>query len=325
VLDSADTYLLAILGAAEAGNVTALAAILGSCQAQDDKDRPAGLGQALSKAAECGHAKCCGLLLAAGADPCFAGCSGQPTPLMLACRYGHADAVRLLLEAGSARSIDSTDHDGLAAVDHACHAGSAECLGMLLDAGASPSRPHLGPATRGRTRLMAACASGGSDVLELLWSRGEAEGSLHDVDERGRTALHIAVGEGRVEAVRWLLAKGAQVDVRADDGSRALALAIHGDVPLDVTKALLAAGAAAGGATTQDGSSILCFALACFASVDTVRELARYSLSMVELHAAAQEADLFGRPEIADVLKASARYVRRRRLLHWYIAAALDE
>lgn len=63
-----------------------------------------------------------------------------------------------------------------------------------------------------------------AEQLELFLQRGVRIDSVN-VPTPGWTALHIAAGSGDVEAVRLLLAHGAQVDVRDRNGRTPLELA----------------------------------------------------------------------------------------------------
>jgi ankyrin repeat protein len=59
----------------------------------------------------------------------------QDTLLTWAARHGHAEAVRLLLEAGA--SVGAADGEGASALVLACEAGRLECAQLLLAAGAA--------------------------------------------------------------------------------------------------------------------------------------------------------------------------------------------
>ena len=60
------------------------------------------------------------------------------TMLIAAARYGHAQAVRWLLEEGSQReAVETLGADGQSALDHAIASGNAEAVELLFEAGAS--------------------------------------------------------------------------------------------------------------------------------------------------------------------------------------------
>lgn len=107
------------------------------------------------------------------------------TPLALAAFFGHAQAVRLLLEHGA----DFT-------------AKSRNAMGNL---------PIHAAAAGGKTEAVAALLAGGADV--------------DAVDERGWTPLALAAQNGSQEIVALCLAYGADVHARASDGKTALDVA----------------------------------------------------------------------------------------------------
>ena len=98
---------------------------------------------------------------------------------------------------------------------------------------------EAGPYSMARTRLMYAAQAGDAARLRWLIARGA---KLELKDWKGRTALYCASQEGRVEAVRELLARGAAVDNATDDGSTPLYIASE-EGHLDVVRELLARGA----------------------------------------------------------------------------------
>ena len=66
-------------------------------------------------------------------------------------------------------------------------------------------------------RAIRAC--GGVTEMEGLVRCGA---SVDAVDERGRTALHVACAAGNDEVIVWLLQQGASHDIASDDGRQAL-------------------------------------------------------------------------------------------------------
>lgn len=58
------------------------------------------------------------------------------TPLLVACREGHARVVDALLVAGAA--LDRRDASGASALHAACAAGHADVVNVLLDSNAMP-------------------------------------------------------------------------------------------------------------------------------------------------------------------------------------------
>ena len=91
-----------------------------------------------------------------------------------------------------------------------------------------------------RTHVMYAAQAGDAVRLRWLIARGAR---LELKDWRGRTALYWASQEGRVDAVRELLARGAAVDTADNDGATPLYTASRKG-HLEMVRELLARGAA---------------------------------------------------------------------------------
>src|SRR5262249_1471513 len=143
--------------------------------------------------------------------------------------------------------------------------GNIDAVKLLLDRGANPNAKDL---TSGQTPLMFAAANGRADVVKLLSGRGAdttaitavsqtinmnerykkltdgkgtraitGEGGRSDVTAMGgMTALLFAAREGHMEAVRELVAAGANVNqVNAADSMSVLTSAIingHFDIAI---------------------------------------------------------------------------------------------
>jgi hypothetical protein len=99
---------------------------------------------------------------------------------------------------------------------------------------------ELGPFSAGRTHVMYAAQAGDAARLRWLIARGAR---LELKDWKGRTALLWASEEGRVEAVRELLARGAAVGTANNDGCTPLYIASKWG-HFVVVRELLAGGAA---------------------------------------------------------------------------------
>lgn len=106
--------------------------------------------------------------------------------------------------------------------------GDKELTAALLDAGADVESPN--PA--GETALMFAARNGSIPTLELLLGRGAAINAKEHI--RGQTALIWAVGENHQDAVRFLLAHGADVSATSS---------VHLPPPVGAQRVAQAAGA----------------------------------------------------------------------------------
>jgi len=131
--------------------------------------------------------------------------------------------------------------------------GCARKEGPARQHAAGPFGFDLGPFSAGRTRVMFAAQAG--DVARLRWliARGA---ELELKDWKGQTALFWASRKGRVEAVRELLARGAAADTATDDGATPLYVAIFFGC-LEIARALLVRGAAVDTATNAGSTPLL--------------------------------------------------------------------
>lgn len=108
----------------------------------------------------------------------------------------------------------------------AIDSGDVERVRQLLRDGHEANTPNA----HGESPMAVAAMSNNVELLELLARHG---GAVNGSDEGGWTPLHFAVdhsidaaiqsggkpGDERVEAVSWLLSKGADCDARTSDGA----------------------------------------------------------------------------------------------------------
>lgn len=232
-------------------------------------------------------------LLDAGADPN----SSVPLPdvsdhipaLYFPCVHDNVPVARLLLERGAT----PTDGESLY---HAAQHGHEACLALLVEFGADVSR---GPAAYGNTPLhfltshtpdnpIAPAAMHG---LRWLLAHGAdprlaSTGRYVAESQRGETPLHRAAAVGHEPAVlEALLAHGAPVDARRDDGLTAYQLAVRaGHAP---AAAVLAA---AGADVTLRPMDELLAACAAGRAADAQRLAATHPTLTAQLGPAEQEA-----------------------------------
>lgn len=178
---------------------------------------------------------------------------------------GFSDCVSFLLVEGA--DIESRDHDGFSPLIYAIVDGHAPCVAILLDAGADIEPSHEAD----HIPLSLACHCGHTDIALMLYHRGaknipnaETLYPLHIVARQGHeelcrllsrnpeavdvpdkynswTPLFWAASDGHAECVRILIAAGAKVNVKDENGKTALYYAAW-EGYMDIVQLLIDAG-----------------------------------------------------------------------------------
>jgi hypothetical protein len=91
---------------------------------------------------------------------------GNDSMLLCACRKGHVEVIKLLLDRGA--EVDRVDSNGFTALGWACRKGHVEVIKLLLDRGAKVDRAG----SDGSTALRRACHGGHVEVVKLLLEHG---------------------------------------------------------------------------------------------------------------------------------------------------------
>jgi ankyrin repeat protein len=198
---------------------------------------------ALTAAARWGQAGSVGALLDGGADPVRPNAAGK-SALFLAASGGHTEVVKVLLGRGARASASG-------ALAAAAGAGSLESVRALLAAGRAP-RPELGRA------LVEAALHGSTEMLRALLDAGAPlDGAVpmaaHPTE--GPLPLEAAIKQGHLEAVRLLIAAGADVGARAGRWPPLRQAAYVGYV--DLVELLLRSGASPKATDSTNGSTAL--------------------------------------------------------------------
>lgn len=170
------------------------------------------------------------------------------TPLMLAAvRGGNSPIVRLLIEKGA--DVKTADNRGVTALHEAAQSGDLTSMRLLIEHGADVNALDR----NGDSPLMFAAAGLHSDGVQLLLKHGANVNVVRraypsvkhgQVEQRGVTALLLAVPYASAGLTQILIKAGA--DVRAQDarGMSALMMAVATErQDPGVVRALLAAGA----------------------------------------------------------------------------------
>ncbi|PSN30081.1 hypothetical protein C0J52_28075 [Blattella germanica] len=136
-------------------------------------------------------------MLLQGADINFEHCAG--TPLTRAARRGHLECVQFLLDKGVDINLSGKFNCQTCTALHAAASnGHYSIAKLLIDYGANVNATR----DQGSTPLHDAAKFGHPDIAELLLQQG-AEKNLST--SRGKTALYLAVSEGILDGLRWVL------------------------------------------------------------------------------------------------------------------------
>ncbi|HEY6293821.1 MAG TPA: ankyrin repeat domain-containing protein [Terriglobia bacterium] len=181
------------------------------------------------------------LLIDRGADVSAKAQSGY-TALMVATAYfGSSESVKLLLQHGAeARPGTGVTFDA-SPLFLAAMAGDVESMRLLLAKGADPNRQMKLVGMFPTSPLLAVVTFGDPAVIRELVDGGA---NIHEKDADGMTALHWAVVAHHTDAVRALLAAGADVNAVDRFGYTPLLYAATIDFgDAETATVLLAAGA----------------------------------------------------------------------------------
>ncbi|CAJ1068897.1 ankyrin repeat and death domain-containing protein 1B [Xyrichtys novacula] len=175
------------------------------------------------------------------------------TPLHLAARNGHLDAIQLLLQSFDTR--DEVNTDGETALYQAADNGHEGCVHVLLDAGCDPdilttaNCSALHPvAERGETSLVQLLLEYKANAdfknqhqeaplhlavkhshIPIIHSLLEAGCDINVTDKRSQTVMHIAAELARIEVVEMLLKAGLDLTLKDKQGKTALGVAVRAD------------------------------------------------------------------------------------------------
>jgi ankyrin repeat protein len=147
------------------------------------------------------------------------GDSAAVTYFVAAAEEGNEERITLLSNYGV--DVNAADAGGRTALFVAAAKGNLPIVRKLLAAHADVNLANA----EGRTPLMAAAAAGATPVIAELLGHASARDVVNATDAAGYSAIHYAIGARSLEAIRLLLARGANCTRPASDGNNAIALA----------------------------------------------------------------------------------------------------
>ena len=173
-------------------------------------------GRAVNAAAAAGHAEVLQYLLTLDQYPVK---QQGHMALLLAAQHGHDAIITMLADAGV--DLDAKDQrTGSSAIEAAAMNGHESAIRALLQEGASL---RLDDGVDNGPFLLAA-KGGHVKVLELLTEFFRSVN--YRLTSSGQTALHLAAAGGHVDAIRWLVGHGAEVNKTDFRHERPLHLAV---------------------------------------------------------------------------------------------------
>lgn len=124
------------------------------------------------------------------------------TPLMLACEFGRAKNVELLLDGNTKCNPDSRTRDGMRAIHYAAFYGHLDCVRLVLEKG---NVQVDSPGAKRMTALHMAASRGHYDVVEYLLNNGS---KLTVKDKFKRSPVIHATANGHLKILSLLLKRG---------------------------------------------------------------------------------------------------------------------
>ena len=182
----------------------------------DDKQ-----GRPLDRACQEGHVDVVRLRLERGARLETTSNDGRATPLITACANGRRDMLMLLLERGA--DIEARDRNYHSGLYFAVYYNHEDIVQILLDRGADVNAR----AQDGDTILHCAASKGNIEIIQILLDRGAninarvGRMAVSAWNYQGETPLQWACASRKEAAVRLLLERGADAEIRDKNGRTA--------------------------------------------------------------------------------------------------------
>lgn len=206
-----------LLAAAKNGDSAAASELLSQGTDPNSKDEDG--CTPLMAASQFGKAEVVNLLLSKSADVNVSCGYDQNTALMYAAQNGYPQIVSVLLAKGAI--LDAKNKDGWTPLLFAANSDFEEVVRMLLEDGANVNQKDTGD----NTALMLVCDKDNPDIATVndLLDHGADVNAKENIV--GVTALMNATMHGNAGVVRALIAKGANVNAKTDNGKTVLMFA----------------------------------------------------------------------------------------------------
>ncbi|XP_048794003.1 ankyrin repeat and SOCS box protein 3 [Lagopus muta] len=134
-------------------------------------------------------------------------------PIHEAAAHNSSKCLRLLINAAPSDDyIHSKTFEGMSALHLSARCGSLECVGVLLEAGVDPDQVT----TESNTPLFLAVENGHVDVVRFLIQNGASVEGSHSWS--GWNSLHQAAFQQHIEIMKILLEKRADIECKDDFG-----------------------------------------------------------------------------------------------------------
>ena len=161
------------------------------------------------------------------------GASQPHESVIAAVRAGDATALRTLLDAGQMK-VDAPEPDGTTALHWAAHRDDLVAVDLLISAGADVNATN----DYGVTPLFLACTNVSAEVVARLLNAGADS----EARTEGETALMTAVRTGSIDAVKLLIAHGADLGATELESGQTLLMTAAAEMHPSVVRLLLAEG-----------------------------------------------------------------------------------
>lgn len=158
----------------------------------------------------------------------------QDSELHKAAKDGDVQTCKEILQTGA--DVNAVGAQGRTALHRALNGGYDPCAAALLEHGADVTKPDSMKRTSLHYVVLGPETDAALRCLEVLFEMREeaTTGILNNATKSGSTPLHCAVEKKAVDLVRFLLDRGADAELKDDDGKSSIDLAKELKLPKDI-------------------------------------------------------------------------------------------